>query len=58
MIPAWNELLCLRCAACVGSCPAEAILLRDSGISINEERCTYCKTCIRLCPVGALEERG
>ncbi|KYK26278.1 MAG: ferredoxin [Candidatus Proteinoplasmatales archaeon SG8-5] len=52
-----NPNKCLRCGLCVGSCPENAIFLREVELVFNDD-CIGCKTCIRLCPVGALSEGG
>ena len=50
-----NPNKCLRCGLCVGSCPKNAIFLKEVELIFNDD-CIGCKTCIRLCPVGALSE--
>ena len=44
---------CMHCGACVGSCPQNAITLREVLIEFNDD-CTLCKRCIKACPVGAI----
>jgi len=44
---------CLHCAACVGTCPFDAITLFDMHIIFND-RCVDCAMCDRVCPVGAI----
>jgi ferredoxin len=46
--------LCIRCGACVGVCPFDAIEATDSYVRPNE-RCTDCGICKKICPVGAIE---
>ncbi|MGA1819425.1 MAG: 4Fe-4S binding protein [Thermoplasmatota archaeon] len=55
-IPEWDELVCIRCVACVGSCPAGALRFSNNRIFIMEEVCTGCGRCIKICPVGALSK--
>ena len=48
---------CMRCGACVGTCPANAIFLRESGLEFNRD-CTRCGLCVKACPAGALTLEG
>jgi len=48
---------CMRCGACVGSCPVNAIFLNEVVLEFNDD-CTMCKRCIKVCPVGAIELAG
>lgn len=43
---------CLKCSACVKSCPAEVHKISDNIHSINRERCIKCRQCINSCPVS------
>jgi ferredoxin len=52
-----NQNKCLRCGLCVGSCPENAIFLREVELVFNDD-CVFCGTCVRLCPVGALTKEG
>lgn len=52
-----NSDLCLRCGACVGVCPLDAIEATDSYVAPNE-RCTDCGICEKICPMGAIEVAG
>jgi Fe-S-cluster-containing hydrogenase component 2 len=58
MIPRWNEITCLRCVACVGSCPAGALRYTTNRRIIVTDLCIGCGRCIKICPVGALSEGG
>ena len=46
---------CDFCGTCVGVCPADAIELKESSISILQDRCTLCGDCIVICPLGVPE---
>jgi len=48
---------CMRCGACVGTCPANAMFLKETGLEVGDD-CTKCGLCVRACPVGALELEG
>ncbi|MGA1848117.1 MAG: 4Fe-4S dicluster domain-containing protein [Thermoplasmatota archaeon] len=58
MIPKWNEIPCLRCVACVGSCPVGALRFTTNRRILVTEQCTGCGRCIKICPVGALSDGG
>lgn len=45
---------CDRCGACIGVCPANALLLLDGPVIVDKDRCTGCGTCVKICPFGAL----
>jgi len=45
---------CLYCGACVGVCPAQAIVLKDTQIIIDNKKCINCGACVNICPVGAM----
>ena len=52
-----DQSICMRCGACVGTCPVNAMFLEEYRVTVNDE-CIMCKVCIKMCPVGALEEEG
>lgn len=45
---------CCYCGACVGACPADALVLRDTELRLDEEKCTLCRFCLVCCPVDAI----
>ena len=45
-----TQNLCLNCGACVESCPAGALKIRDGKVTWDEGACCGCDTCIKLCP--------
>ncbi len=45
---------CTGCEACVGSCPVEAIAIKDGAASIDEGTCIDCGACVGECPVEAI----
>ncbi|MCU0799703.1 MAG: ferredoxin [Candidatus Thermoplasmatota archaeon] len=47
---------CIRCVACVGSCPSGAIAFRSNTIIIDGNTCTRCLRCVLFCPEGCFEE--
>ncbi|MBN2066940.1 MAG: 4Fe-4S binding protein [Candidatus Diapherotrites archaeon] len=50
-----DEKKCCYCAGCLIVCPAGAIELRETHISIDKEKCTNCSACVRICPAGAMK---
>ena len=49
-----NNLSCLHCGACVGSCPTNSIFLHETAYITFLETCTECELCVFVCPVGAI----
>ena len=48
-----DQSVCTFCGGCAAVCPAQAILVHDARIEINES-CTQCGTCAKFCPVDAI----
>ena len=44
---------CIGCAACVSTCPEEAIEPSDAVYAIND-KCTDCASCVESCPVECI----
>ncbi len=53
MTIAVDQSICMRCGACVGTCPVNAMFLEEFKITVNED-CIACKLCLLTCPVNAL----
>jgi pyruvate formate lyase activating enzyme len=52
---------CIRCRACIGSCPEDALSAHDDAapfIRIDRRRCTLCGRCVETCPTTALSFDG
>ena len=43
------------CTKCVDICPAKALHLNGSSITVSEADCTVCGMCAAVCPVGAVQ---
>ena len=42
---------CIGCGACVSVCPAEAVVLNDSGVAeVDQDLCLGCCACAETCP--------
>jgi signal transduction histidine kinase/iron only hydrogenase large subunit-like protein len=52
------EEKCKGCYACVRSCPAKAIRVKDGIARVMDERCVNCGYCINICAVGAKQTRS
>ena len=48
-----NAEECTGCEACVGSCPTEAIEMKDEKAIITDA-CIDCGVCVDECPVEAI----
>ena len=52
------EERCRGCYACVRSCPAKAIKVKEGIARVMDERCVACGYCINICAVGAKQARS
>ena len=50
-----NRDICMHCGACVGSCPENAIFLRETVIEIDDDKCIKCGECYTNCKFGAID---
>ena len=50
-----NQEKCVKCGACIGACPVEAISFENGKVVINKDLCISCGTCAAICPQGAPE---
>jgi pyruvate formate lyase activating enzyme len=55
---AYNRDRCIRCRACVESCPEQALCLAPQGVVPSGSPCTECFTCCEVCPSEAREKVG
>lgn len=44
---------CIKCGACIASCPVEAISFVNGKVVIDKTKCISCGTCAAVCPVEA-----
>ena len=49
-----NAEECTGCEACVGSCPTEAIAMKDDKAVVSDGDCVDCGACVGECPVEAI----
>lgn len=49
-----NQELCIGCGTCIGTCPVEALELKDGKAVYKGEGCIECGACTGACPVEAL----
>jgi len=49
-----DQSLCNLCAACVKTCPFDALTTNESHLERDWERCLGCGVCVDQCPIGAL----
>ena len=54
----YRRALCVRCGACVETCPEDARSLLPDGVERDMARCIVCGTCVEACPSGALDRLG
>ena len=45
---------CIGCGACTGTCPVEALEMKDGKASYKGDGCIECGACAGGCPVEAL----
>jgi digeranylgeranylglycerophospholipid reductase len=53
-MPVFRQELCTYCGGCVSICPLDALLLRETRLTLDESLCGECGLCIGACPTGAL----
>lgn len=46
---------CIYCGACVGVCPALALVLKETFIEYDKDKCINCGTCMLACPMKAIK---
>jgi ferredoxin len=53
----WHEDRCIRCTACIPSCPTHAMTVdrQTMEVSFDKDKCIACEVCIQVCPYRALE---
>lgn len=49
-----NKETCIGCAACIDTCPTEALTMVDEKAVCDAEKCVDCSACIDACPVEAI----
>lgn len=47
---------CIKCGACEGECPVDAISEGEDRFEIDPDNCIDCGACAAVCPVGAISE--
>lgn len=52
------EERCKGCYACIRSCPAKAIKVKEGIAGVMDERCVACGYCINICAAGAKQTRS
>ncbi len=51
-----NKDLCDICGTCVAVCPADAIIVSEFEVKIDNKKCTNCLNCLKVCPAKAIEK--
>jgi MinD superfamily P-loop ATPase len=47
---------CIGCYCCKLFCPANAVILGDCRLEIDQEKCIHCGACYKECPICAISE--
>jgi len=55
--PVVSSLTCIKCLACLDSCPVDAISDTGESAFIDQARCIGCGDCTASCNVGAIKVR-
>ena len=45
---------CIKCGACVGVCPVNALILTEEGVKFDIAKCIKCGACKKICPANAI----
>jgi ferredoxin len=51
-----NNFKCIKCGACVGVCPVQALVLTEEGITFDKNKCIKCGACVKICPANAVSK--
>jgi len=54
-VPYVQHQICIRCAACIKSCPQKAISMKNEGIVFDHRKCIACFCCQEVCPEAAIK---
>ncbi len=47
---------CAGCEVCVGTCPVNAISMKDGVACVNADECIDCGACVGACPAEAIAQ--
>ncbi len=45
---------CMKCFACVNTCPHDALSEGENGPVVDAKKCKDCSECVKICPADAL----
>lgn len=51
-----NRDLCDVCGTCAAVCPADAIIVSEFAVNIDNEKCIECMNCVIVCPIKAISK--
>ncbi len=51
-----NHKICDICGTCVAVCPADAIVVSEFIVKIDNSKCLDCMNCLKVCPIKAVEK--
>jgi pyruvate formate lyase activating enzyme len=54
----WEERRCIRCLACLQSCPVGAIAEDGAALRVDRSACDVCGACVEACPALAMTFTG
>jgi dissimilatory sulfite reductase (desulfoviridin) alpha/beta subunit len=50
-----TDCACIECMKCIETCREDAIIIKNTHVSIDMEKCVNCGLCAKVCPTGSIK---